>query len=314
MTVNTQSLTNQVTRDFAANRPNANKEKSERNDIPDFQSLIAQSNMDFKAEQAKKEAKMGEGGELRLGETKDDKAFREMLERVTGKKETKAKNKLEKEDFLNLMVTQLKYQDPTKPADHKDMAQQLAQFNSVEQLASANKSLEKIATGQQELKNDKITEYIDKEITVKGSNLQLSGSTLESSPLFKISEDAVTVSIAIKDSQGQLVRNLALGDLKKGEHNFTWDGKDNKGEAAQSGTYTFEVIANTVEGRQLEPTTYTKTVVTGVSDLDKGGVLETPAGEVKLGDIVAIRNQRKEQPNGVPAEPAQSLKNDEVKN
>jgi flagellar basal-body rod modification protein FlgD len=40
---------------------------------------------------------------------------------------------LSKDQFLQLMVTQLQYQDPTSPTDTSDYLTQLAQFTSVEQ-------------------------------------------------------------------------------------------------------------------------------------------------------------------------------------
>ena len=47
-----------------------------------------------------------------------------------------------RDEFLKLLVAQLKNQDPMNPMDGKDMAAQLAQFSTVEQLISMNKSME----------------------------------------------------------------------------------------------------------------------------------------------------------------------------
>ena len=49
--------------------------------------------------------------------------------------------KLGKDEFLKLLVAQLTNQDPMNPADGQQMAAQLAQFSSVEQLQSANATL-----------------------------------------------------------------------------------------------------------------------------------------------------------------------------
>jgi flagellar basal-body rod modification protein FlgD len=45
-------------------------------------------------------------------------------------------NALGKEDFLNLLVTQLKYQDPLNPTDNSNFAAQLAQFSALEQMSN----------------------------------------------------------------------------------------------------------------------------------------------------------------------------------
>ncbi|ADY55412.1 flagellar hook capping protein [Syntrophobotulus glycolicus DSM 8271] len=49
---------------------------------------------------------------------------------------------LDKEDFLNLLVTQLKYQDPLNPSDSTEYVSQLAQFSLLEQMTNMNTSLE----------------------------------------------------------------------------------------------------------------------------------------------------------------------------
>lgn len=47
-------------------------------------------------------------------------------------------SELDKEDFLNLLVTQLKYQDPLNPADSTEYVSQLAQFSVLEQMSNLN--------------------------------------------------------------------------------------------------------------------------------------------------------------------------------
>jgi flagellar basal-body rod modification protein FlgD len=51
-------------------------------------------------------------------------------------------NAMGRDEFLKLLVAQLKNQDPMNPMDGKDMAAQLAQFSTVEQLISMNKSMD----------------------------------------------------------------------------------------------------------------------------------------------------------------------------
>lgn len=50
------------------------------------------------------------------------------------------------DQFVQLLVTEMKNQDPMNPMDGKDLAAQLAQFSSVEQLMNVNTKLDGITS------------------------------------------------------------------------------------------------------------------------------------------------------------------------
>lgn len=59
-----------------------------------------------------------------------------------GQKSTNSTNAtdLNKDAFLNLLVTQMRYQDPLNPTSDKDFLAQMAQFSSLEQMQNLNSS------------------------------------------------------------------------------------------------------------------------------------------------------------------------------
>lgn len=59
-----------------------------------------------------------------------------------------AYDRLGKNEFLNLLVAQLRNQDPMKPMEDRDFIAQLAQFNSLEMLQNLDQRLEDLAGAQ----------------------------------------------------------------------------------------------------------------------------------------------------------------------
>lgn len=67
---------------------------------------------------------------------------------------TDRKNEAEvlgKDDFLKLLITQLRHQDPLNPIEDKDFIAQLAQFSSLEQMQQLTTTMNSMMESQQKL-------------------------------------------------------------------------------------------------------------------------------------------------------------------
>jgi len=67
----------------------------------------------------------------------------------TGQQFYTYKNSLGKEDFLQLLICQLKQQDPLEPVSNTEFLAQMSQLTSVETLQDLNKKMEQLVTLQQ---------------------------------------------------------------------------------------------------------------------------------------------------------------------
>ena len=87
---------------------------------------------------------------------------------------------LGKDDFMKLLLAQLKNQDPLKPLDGTDFAAQLAQFSSLEQLSNMNTELKNLSVNQMTMNYAQSVNLIGKNVvTNSGNSLTVNGSSTD---------------------------------------------------------------------------------------------------------------------------------------
>ena len=64
-------------------------------------------------------------------------------------------------DYMNLLIAQLRNQDPLEPLDNNEMASQLAELSSLEQLENMNGTFREVLAAQQRLQ---ATALVGKEV------------------------------------------------------------------------------------------------------------------------------------------------------
>jgi flagellar basal-body rod modification protein FlgD len=206
---------------------------------------------------------------------------------ATGSQNT-AMNGLSKnfDNFLLLLTQQLKAQDPLAPMDANQFTQQLVQFTSVEQAIATNDKLDKLIGAQTATQAATAISYLGTTITANTSSIGLSDH--KASFDYELASDAKQVGIIITDQKGKVVRT-ATGEVKAGTHTFTWNGKDNSGEATlDDGVYNIQVAALSADGEKVDTTVTTSGKVTGVEIRDGGIVLSIGDLELPFDNLISV--------------------------
>ncbi len=128
------------------------------------------------------------------------------------------KSALGKDDFLKLLVAQLKNQDPQSPADSSQMAAQLAQFSSVEQLTNINQALTAQGNATSSLMNQitagTASNNIGRTITANSDLMELTGSGTES---LLLSGNGGPSTLNVFDARtGAAITSYDMGSLPSG--------------------------------------------------------------------------------------------------
>lgn len=191
-----------------------------------------------------------------------------------------------RDEFLKLLTTQLKYQDPTNPLDDKAFLAQLAQFSSLEQLQNINSTLQANYLALASLNNSSATDFIGKSIKATGNSISLTENT--SVPINYSLSGAAEATVSIYDSDGNLVRTLDSKWQGSGDNQMLWDGKDSSGNALAAGEYTFSVSAVDTEGSSVTAAPFISGKVTGVKFVNGNPVLLINGIEVSFSTIYEI--------------------------
>jgi flagellar basal-body rod modification protein FlgD len=169
---------------------------------------------------------------------------------------------LGQDDFLKLLITQLKNQDPLKPTDNTEFVSQLAQFSQLEQTAKQAQLLQKSLDAQTASLQFTLLPMIGRTVTVGQELVQLSGGPAPFG--YTLEKGASKVLVTIQDQQGQVVRSLEYRDRPAGPHTAEWDGKNQNGTMMPKGLYRYLISAMDVEGKPVNVEGRASLVVSGV--------------------------------------------------
>jgi flagellar basal-body rod modification protein FlgD len=197
---------------------------------------------------------------------------------------TRGTKSLGKNDFLKILLTQIKNQDPQKPLEGMDFAARLAPFSSLEHLHNAHMDLQSPGLYSMTASNVQAVSLIGKVVAARGDYMvKAAGSPVQMR--YELPVEAHNVSVKIYDTAGTVVRTIDGGMQREGVNTVTWDCS-----GAPPGKYSFVVDARDAEGNAIKASTMITGQVTAVHFQGNAIILTVDGRDIPFSDVVAVKD------------------------
>jgi len=154
----------------------------------------------------------------------------------------KKKDQLGQAEFLELMIAQLKNQDPFKAMDPSQFLGQLAQFGTVSGIQDMQAAFGTLSDAMRSSQVLDGATMVGREVLLPSDEVTLpvEGSVRGA---LDVPTGTTALQVNIRDANGTLVRRMTL-PTTVGLNDFTWDGIADNGTRAPAGAYSLEAVAN----------------------------------------------------------------------
>ena len=162
-----------------------------------------------------------------------------------------------KDDFLKMMIAQLKNQDPMNPMDNAQMTSQMAQMSTVSGIQQVNDTLKSMATQFTSMQVLQGSSMVGHNVLVASNSLTNTAGVV--SGAIDLSGNADTVKVDILSPGGQVLDTVNLGAKTAGRVPFSLDMSSYSG----SGPVSYQVTA-TLAGQAVASTSLAQDTVASV--------------------------------------------------
>ncbi|HTN33681.1 MAG TPA: flagellar hook assembly protein FlgD, partial [Marinobacter sp.] len=168
-------------------------------------------------------------------------------------KTTRGGSELGKNEFMELMLAQLKNQNPLDPQDNGEFIAQLAQFSSLEEMQKLSGTVSDVAGQFRSTQALQASAMVGKTVMAP-SMVGVLGAEGEVRGSIEVPASTGGVWVSIESESGERLRQIDLGSSQAGIKSFTWDGKDGNGNSLPPGPYKIIAEGSYPGGAQQLPT------------------------------------------------------------
>ncbi len=134
----------------------------------------------------------------------------------------KTQNDAGSEDrFLKLLVAQMQNQDPLNPMDNAQVTSQMAQIQSVNGLATLNRSVEGLGAQFAQMSALQGASLVGRDVVVPGNRLVANDEDLVQGG-FELNGPADSVKVEVLNAGGHVIDTIEIGAQSAGRHGFEW--------------------------------------------------------------------------------------------
>jgi flagellar basal-body rod modification protein FlgD len=190
------------------------------------------------------------------------------------------------QDFLSLLVSELRNQDPMNATSVTDFINQMTAYTNFSQQQSINSNLSALAGAFSSLVTLNSVNYIGHNVEAKTDTAELANGSATFG--YSLSAAATDVSITIKNAAGKTVWT-GTGTGNAGSNTLTWDGKDSDGkQLLDGGQYTIGVTATDAVGNSVFNYSTITGVVTGLDTSTGAPTLTVNGVPVSVSNIIGV--------------------------
>lgn len=218
-------------------------------------------------------------------------------DRSSGLFAAKSKDGMDKDDFLMLLLTQLKYQDPLTPMENSEFMQQLSQLRALESQNNTQKALEDLnksfastvdaqKASAQAINNAASVSLIGKEVRIRETEVHYHATANESVPIRVNLGNAGEADVELKDADGNVIKTLqTAGKDAQNSAVVNWDGTKDDGTRATAGTYTIHIVG---EERNTAFYAFVQDTVSGIRYDAAGALAKVGGKEISVANIMDV--------------------------